>query len=265
MQSRGPLPTFDGRHCQVLAVTSGKGGVGKTNLSVNLAISLSRQGYRVAILDADFGLANVDVFLGLTPGYHLGHVVEGIVPLRSIVLQGPEGVDVIPASSGIQEMSELGETRRGHILDQLNRLVEDYDYVLIDTAAGISTNVLGLLHFSRRVIVVLVPEPTAIVDAYALIKVFNKSNRDKEMLVVVNSAEDEDEAEEVFGQLSRVADRFLGRRLQLLGYVLKDENVHEAIVQQVPLMVTSPQSAAGRCLDRIAQQLSQSIAIHQSN
>ena len=241
--------------CQVLAVTSGKGGVGKTNLAVNLAIALRREGRRVAILDADFGLANVDVFMGLTPGYHLGHVVEGIVPLSSIVLQGPENVDVIPASSGIQEMTDLSGPRREQILGQLNQILCDYDFVLIDTAAGISRNVLGLLQFSRRVIMVLVPEPTAIVDAYALIKVLFKKDADKELLVVVNSASDEEEAQEVFGQLSRVAKRFLGQTIHLLGYVAKDELVHDAVVQQVPLLVCHPGSAAGRCLVRIAQRL----------
>lgn len=242
-------------HCQVLAVTSGKGGVGKTNLAVNLAIALRRQGRRVAILDADFGLANVDVFMGLTPGYHLGHVVEGIVPLRAIVMQGPEQIDVIPASSGIQEMTDLSGPRREQILGQLNQLLGDYDFVIIDTAAGISHNVLSLLEFSRRVIVVLVPEPTAIVDAYALIKVLFKKERDKELMVVVNSASDEEEAEEVFGQLSQVAKRFLGRTIHLLGFVLKDDSVHDAVVQQVPLLLSHPGSTAGRCLVRIAQTL----------
>lgn len=241
--------------CQVLAVTSGKGGVGKTNLAVNLAIALQRQGRRVAILDADFGLANVDVFMGLTPGCHLGHVVEGIVPLSSIILQGPEGIDVIPASSGIQEMTDLSGPRREQILGQLNAVLGDYDYVLIDTAAGISHNVLSLLEFSRRVIVVLVPEPTAIVDAYALIKVLFKKEADKELMVVVNAASDEEEAEEVFGQLSRVAKRFLGRTIHLLGFVAKDDLVHDAVVQQVPLLVSHPGSAAGRCLVRIARNL----------
>ncbi len=241
--------------CQVLAVTSGKGGVGKTNLAVNLAIALRWEGRRVAILDADFGLANVDVFLGLTPGYHLGHVVEGIVPLSSIVLQGPEDIDVIPASSGIQEMTDLSGPRREQILGQLNQLLGDYDFVLIDTAAGISQNVISLLQFSRRVIVVLVPEPTAIVDAYALIKVLFKKEADKQLLYVVNAARDEEEAQEVFGQLSQVAKRFLGRTIHLLGYVAKDDLVHEAVVQQVPLLVSHPGSAAGRCLVRIAQRL----------
>ncbi len=242
-------------NCQVLAITSGKGGVGKTNLAVNLAIALSMEGCRVAVFDADFGLANVDVFLGLTPGYHLGHVVEGIVPLRSIIVEGPEGIDVVPASSGIQEMANLGDARRLQILGQLNQLMAEYDYVLIDTAAGISRNVVGLLEYARRVVVVAVPEPTAIVDAYAVIKVLCKQDMDRELLVIINSAYNAQEADEVFGQLSRVAERFLGRTLNPLGYVLKDERVHDAIVQQTPLLVRYPASAASRCLLRIARRL----------
>lgn len=236
-------------------MTSGKGGVGKTNLTVNLAIALKKAGKRVAILDADFGLANVDVFLGLTPAYHLGHVIEGIVPMSSIILEGPEEIHVIPASSGIQEMTDLGEARRLQILGQLNRLLSEYDYVLIDTAAGISQNVISLLQFSRRVIVVSAPEPTAIVDAYALIKVLLKKDEFKDMSVVINSVSSESEACEVFDQLSRVVESFLGKQIRLLGFIVRDDSVHEAVRQQVPLLVSHPDCAASRCLNRIAKRL----------
>jgi len=152
-------------HCQLIAVTSGKGGVGKTHVVVNLALALRRAGQRVAILDADFGLANVDVLLGLTPSFHLGHVIEGIQPLKAIIVDGPEGIGIIPASSGIQELTEIGSSQQAHLINELSQVMECYDYILIDTAAGISNNVIRFLLVARRVIVVSAPEPTAIVDA----------------------------------------------------------------------------------------------------
>ncbi len=237
---------------QLIAVTSGKGGVGKTSVVVNLAIALRRAGQRVAIFDADFGLANVDVFLGLTPRFHLGHVIEGALPLKSIIIEGPEGIHLIPASSGIQELTEMSEQKRSGVLGQLNELLGGYDFVLIDTAAGISNNVMGLLSASRRVIVVSAPDPAAIVDAYALIKVLFKRNQWKEVSLLINSVSDRDEADKVFRQLARVVERFMGQKVEMLGFVLKDEKLRQAVRQQVPLMISHPRTQASRCFTDIA-------------
>ena len=174
---------------QLIAITSGKGGVGKTNVVVNLALALTRAKQRVAIFDADFGLANVDVVLGLAPTYHMGHVIEGILPLREIILEGPEGVHIIPASSGIQDLAVMSQAQRDELVFQLDQVLSSYDYIFIDTAAGISDNVIRFLMAAPRVVVVCAPEPTAIVDAYALIKVLFRRSPSKDVLVLVNLVE----------------------------------------------------------------------------
>ncbi len=248
----GRLPSGD---CQVIAVTSGKGGVGKTYVVVNLALALVRAGRKVAILDGDFGLANVDVVLGLTPQHHLGHVIAGVQSLRSIVMEGPEGIHVIPASSGIQELTDLGERKRQLLLAQLTDLVKDYDFLLIDTAAGISDNVIRLLNAAQRVIVVSLPEPTAIVDAYALIKVLFRRDEGKEVHLLVNAAEDNAEAEEVHRQLAYVVDRFLGQRIGFLGSIPKDPKVGESVRRQEPLLISHPRTQTSRCFLRLAETL----------
>lgn len=242
---------------QIVAVTSGKGGVGKTYVVVNLAIALRRAGHRVAVLDGDFGLANIDVLLGLTPKYHLGHVITGVQALRSIILSGPEGIDIIPASSGIQELAEMGERKRLILLRQLNELLKDYDYVLIDTAAGISDNVIRLLNVAQRVVVVALPEPTAIVDAYALIKVLFRRDPEKDVQLLVNAVSDAAEAEDVHRQLSYVIDRFLGRTIGFLGSIPRDSKVHESIRRQQPLLLSHPRTQVSRCFLRIADALTQ--------
>lgn len=242
-------------HCQVIAITSGKGGVGKTYVVVNLAIALQRAGKRVAILDGDFGLANVDVQLGLTPQYHLGHVIEGVQTLRSIMVTGPEGIHIIPASSGIQELATMGERRRQTILGQLNELLREYDFILIDTAAGISDNVIRMLNVSRRVVVVCAPEPTAIVDAYALIKVLMRRDKGKEVLLLVNSVQGSLEAEEVHKQLAHVVERFLGCRLGYLGSIPRDNKVAESVRRQKPVLISFPKAMVSRNILKIADAL----------
>lgn len=247
--------------CQVVAVTSGKGGVGKTYVVVNLALTLRRRGKKVVIFDGDFGLANVDVLLGLTPRYHLGHVIEGMQSLRNIIVEGPEGIHIIPASSGIQELANLGERRRKLVLDQLRELFDEYDFVLIDTAAGISDNVMRLLSASGRVIVVCNPEPTALVDAYALIKVLFRKDPKKEVLLLVNSVEDQQEALDVHRQLSQVVERFLGTRVHLLGSIPHDVRVLESVRRQRPLVLTHPASLVSRAFGKIAEELTKSATL----
>jgi len=242
-------------NCQLLAITSGKGGVGKTHVVVNLAIALRAAGKRVAIFDADFGLANVDVFLGLNPKYHLGHVIEGVRTLRSVIVHSPEGVDIIPASSGIQELTMMGEAKRRELLSQLVAVSRNYDYILIDTAAGIADNVIRFLMAARRVIVVSAPEPTAIVDAYALIKVLIRRDKEKELFLLVNSAQDMEEARGVHQQLARVVSRFLGHSLIYLGAIPKDKKVCESVRLQTPLLVSHPRSYISRCFRQIAEDL----------
>jgi flagellar biosynthesis protein FlhG len=242
-------------NCQLLAVTSGKGGVGKTNVVVNLAIALQDLGKRVAILDADFGLANVDVFLGLNPKYHLGHVIKGVRSLRSVIVTSSQGVDIIPASSGIQELTMMGEAKRQDLLSQLVSESKSYDFILVDTAAGIADNVIRFLMAAPRVIVVSAPEPTAIVDAYALIKVLLKRDRRKELFLLVNSVHNMDEAREVHQQLAQVVNRFLGHTLHFLGSIPKDDKVCESVRLQTPLIVSHPRSLISRCFRQIADSL----------
>ena len=169
--SKGSLLRMNSQGPKIIAVTSGKGGVGKTNVVANLAVSLSELGKQIVVLDADFGLANIDVLLGLTPRYHLGHVLFGNKTLSEIMVQGPKGMRIIPASSGLQRMSELTLAQRNHLVESFTSLDLDTDYFIIDTAAGISRNVIHFLLSSQEVIVVSAPEPTAIVDAYAVIKI----------------------------------------------------------------------------------------------
>lgn len=244
-----------GRRVTTLAVTSGKGGVGKTSVVVNLAVALARLRQRVAILDADFGLGNVDVLLGLTPESHLGHLLAGEKDVRQIAVTGPLGVQIIPASSGLRELTALTPVQWRRLLAALDTIGSELDFLLIDTAAGISSNVVDLLTRSDAVLLVTSLEPTAIVDAYALVKVLTGCERQKEIRVLVNGARDASEAELVFRQLDMAADRFLGRRLQYYGYIEHDGAVRDAILVQRALVDHCPQSPASRCFRILASRL----------
>jgi flagellar biosynthesis protein FlhG len=240
-------------HTRILAVTSGKGGVGKTNVVANLAAGLAEMGKRVIILDADFGLANIDVLLGLNPQFHLGHVLYGKKSLNEIMVEGPSGVRIIPASSGLQTLAELTLDQRNYLVQSFADLAGDADYLLIDTAAGISINVLHFLLAAPEVVVVSAPEPTAIVDAYAVIKIVLAEDPAKTIRVLINSVSDEDESRDVFRQINSVVKRFLNREVIYLGHIERDPNVVKAIRRQVLVTQSYPSSPASRCFRKLAR------------
>ncbi|MBI4476548.1 MAG: MinD/ParA family protein [Acidobacteria bacterium] len=251
------LPAQAGSHSvNTLAITSGKGGVGKTNVVVNLGVALARLGQRVAILDADFGLGNVDVLLGLAPPFHLGHLFAGEKTLPEIMIDGPLGVRVIPASSGLRELTALSPRQLGQLSAALDTLQEAVDFLLVDTAAGISDNVIQILGMSQRVLVVTSPEPTAVVDAYAVIKILSTVDPRKELGLIVNGARSQDEADLLFRQLDIAVTRFLHRRVHYLGFVLDDPSVREAVLAQRPVVDHLPQAPASRCFRMLARRVS---------
>jgi flagellar biosynthesis protein FlhG len=239
----------------VLAVTSGKGGVGKTNVTINVALSLARLGYRVGILDADFGLGNVDVMLGLTPQCHVGHLLFGEKPLADIVITGPLGIQVIPASSGLQTMTTMTTSQRAKLREVLDEFRRRLDFLLIDTAAGISDNVIETLCLAERVALVTSLEPSAVVDAYATAKVLTQTSPATEIGVVVNGVRDGDEAGLAFKQLDIAANRFLGRNLRYYGFIAEDRAVRDSVLVQRAVVDHQPQAVASRCFRILASRL----------
>jgi flagellar biosynthesis protein FlhG len=239
----------------ILAITSGKGGVGKTNVVINVAVAMARLGLRVGVLDADFGLGNVDVLLGLTPDAHVGHLVAGEKRLQDVVVDGPQGVRIIPASSGIQSLTALSAAQRERLVEAVHHACEDLDFLLIDTASGISDNVMHMLGLAERVVLVTSLEPSAVVDAYALTKVFSKSDPDKEIGIVVNGARTADDATLVFRQLETATRRFLDRAVHFYGFVTDDPAVRDAVIVQRAIVEHLPQSPASRCYRIVASRI----------
>jgi flagellar biosynthesis protein FlhG len=239
-----------------IAVTSGKGGVGKTHVAINLAVSLARLRHRVAILDADFALGNVDVLLGLAPTAHIGHVLSGERRLADVMVTGPLGVRLIPASSGMAQLTALTGAQWDTLGEALDEIAADLDYLIIDTGAGISGNVIDAIRIASRVLVVTSLEPTAVVDAYAMIKLLSTTDPAQEIGIVVNNARDAGEAQLVFAQLEVAAARFLNRRIAYFGFIALDPAVREATLLQRPIVDHLPQAPASRCFRILASRLS---------
>jgi flagellar biosynthesis protein FlhG len=244
-----------GGEMRVIAVTSGKGGVGKSNVVANLAVSLAKRGKRVIILDADLGLANLDTLLGLFPKFTLRNVLSGEVGLEEILLEGPHGIQLIPAASGHDEMTNLTQEQKLLLLDQVSRLEGRFDVLLLDTGAGISSTVLFFVAAAIETLVVVTPEPTSITDAYALIKVLRSRYAEREFRVVVNMARSELEARRTFSHLARVAERFLHVSLRTEGYIPFDEEVPESVRRQQPVLDLAPSSPGSLAFGRLAERL----------
>jgi flagellar biosynthesis protein FlhG len=241
---------------RTLAVTSGKGGVGKTNLVVNLALACARLGRKVLIIDADLGLANVDVVLGLAPEYTISDVLSGRKSLKEVLVEGPEGVLILPAASGVSELSNLTSDEKMMILQELDDFDLDVDLVLIDTAAGISDMVLYFNTAAQDRLVVATGEPTSLTDAYALIKVLYTQHQERNFKLVVNNVKNESEAKGVFRKLAMAADHFLGGlSIDYLGFVPSDPAVSRSVVLQKPLLLSHPNSAAAKGIVNLARRL----------
>lgn len=246
---------------RVLAITSGKGGVGKTNVVAGLAIALAKVGQRVVVLDADFGLANLDILLGLSPEHTLEHVLRGEKVLEEILLEGPHGIRVIPASSGIQELTRLDTASELRLVQGLQRVSEQADWLLIDTAAGIHDSVIKLLLAAQEVILITTPEPTSLVDAYAMVKVVHLRDPGKPIWLMVNNAQSQEEAEETLEQLQAAALRFLGRDLKVLGMVPTDPHILQAVRQQRGVVDLYPRCPSALAFKAFAQQLQNNVPL----
>jgi flagellar biosynthesis protein FlhG len=246
---------------RVISVTSGKGGVGKTNVVANLAVALARLGQRVLVLDADLGLANLDILLGLSPRYNIRHVLSGEKKLEDVIVEGPGGIRVLPASSGVQELTQLGEEQKLLLMGELDALEPSCDTLLIDTGAGISPNVTYFNLAAQERIVVVTPEPTSITDAYALIKVMATRHATRSFKLLVNQVRDERDAGEVVGKLVRVVDRFIGEvSLEALGWVPADACVTRAVKRQMAVVEAYPDCPASRGFARVAKAIVSSSA-----
>ncbi len=242
---------------RVLAVTSGKGGVGKTNTSVNLAIALAQRGARVTVLDADLGLANVEVLLGLNSLYNLQHVVTGEKHMLDILVTGPGGIQVVPGCSGIARFADLGPSARQNVLNGLDELQQSMDFIIVDTMAGIGQNAVAFAAAADEVMLVTTPEPSSIVDAYAMIKTVFQQRDDAIFRLIINQALNEQQGRAVAQKIAHVAQQFLGRTLSYMGHVPRDPHVQQAVMQSQPFTLRFPNAPATKFIQEIAARLLQ--------
>ncbi len=253
-------PEQRARLAHALAISSGKGGVGKSTVAVNLAILLSRMGRKVALLDADMGTANADVMCNVMPVHTLAHVVAGRREIEEIVVQVPGGFALIPGASGLAKMASLGQDQRKRLFEQFARLEKDYDVLLIDTGAGIGPSVLSVLTAADRALIVTTPDPTAITDAYALIKTAYRERPDLDVRLLVNQASDQDEALGVFTRIAKVCRKFLDLDVAYAGYMLRDAAVIASVRNRKPFALDPKQTQATLALSALAHRLDQHAA-----
>ncbi len=243
------------RPVRVVAVTSGKGGVGKTNIAVNLGVALARQGRHTALLDADMGLANVDILLGLQPRFNLSHVIAGDKRLDEILVAGPEGLRIVPAASGIQQMAELSPVEQAGLIRAFSELRLPLEVLLVDTAAGISTTVVNFARACQEIVVVVCDEPTSLTDAYAFIKLLYRDYGLYQFQVLCNQVRSAEQGRQLFEKLYRVTDRYLDVALRYLGAVPYDDAVRKAVQQQRPFVTAFPGSSAARAIQELARKI----------
>ncbi len=239
---------------KVIAITGGKGGVGKTNVSVNLAASLTRLGSEVMLFDADLGLANVDVALGLSPERNLSHVIAGESALEEILVDAPGGFTIVPAASGTQRMAELSTSEHAGLIRCFSELNRDIDVLLVDTAAGISEEVVNFVRACRELIIVACDEPSSVTDAYALIKVLNRHGIER-FHMVANRIRSRREGQRLHQKLAMATERFLDLNLDFIGAIPEDDRLRRAVQKQLPVVQTHPNSPSARAFYNLAREI----------
>ncbi|UUO23088.1 MinD/ParA family protein [Colwellia sp. M166] len=254
-QASGLRKMQDPQHIKVIAVSGGKGGVGKTNISLNTAISLAKLGKRVLVLDADLGLANVDVMLGLRVQRNLSHVLSGECELDDIIIQGPAGINIIPATSGTQSMVDLTPAEHAGLIRAFSDMQTKFDILIVDTAAGISDMVLSFCRASQDVLLVVCDEPTSITDCYALMKLLSRDHGLFKFKVVANMVRSAKEGQQLYAKLSKVTDRFLDVTLELVAVIPFDENIRKSVRKQQAIVEAFPDSPAAVSLKSLAQNI----------
>lgn len=250
---------------KVIAIASGKGGVGKSNFTVNLAIELSKLGNRVMILDADLGLANVDIILGINPKYNLSHVISEQKDIKDIVTETDYGVKIIASGSGVKELVNLSNQQREKFICKISELEDLVDILLIDTGAGISKNTLSFIYASDYSIVITTPEPTALMDAYGLIKVVSLSKNNIPLKLIVNMVSSKEEAKEIASRVILLSRRFLNTFVEYYGLIFRDKNVLNSVMSQKPFTILYPTTKASDCIRDIAKKISLKILKENEN
>jgi len=253
------------RRAMVVAITSGKGGVGKSNIAVNLAIQLAGAGKNVVLLDADLGLANADVLCNIDLPYNLSHVIARKRELCDVLVKAPGGFELIGGASGLARMADLSDHDRQRLISALGELEERADLILIDTGAGISPNVLSFTRAADEVLVVTTPEPTAITDAYAVVKVISREQSQRRVSLLVNQVRSAAEAGVVHDRIAKVARQFLGVSVFDAGYVMMDDQVPAAVRRRTPFVIGSPNAPASKCIAQLAIRLQQGVAMNVAN
>ncbi len=248
-------PAGEDSRTRVIAITSGKGGVGKTNLTVNLAIALGLEGQRVLVIDADLGMANVDVVLGSLSKHHLLNLLEDDTELSDVLIHGPYGVDYISGGSGIEKAKAFSSSDRKRLMQKLAGCGQLADIILVDTGAGLGKNVMDFILAADEVLLVTTPEPTALTDAYAVMKAYSMYASNKNIKLVVNRIYDEAESREVVAKLQQTSQKFLKMPIECAGYIFEDRNVMGAVRKQRPFLATKPDTLASKCVRAMAKSL----------
>jgi len=239
---------------RIITVSSGKGGVGKTNVATNLAIGFVKMGKEVVLMDADLGLANVNVILGIIPKYNLYNVLKGQKSLSEIITDTPEGVKIIAGASGFSQLADLNHDQRIKFISEVEKL-SFADLIIIDTGAGVSDNVLSFVLAAEEIIIVTTPEPTAITDAYGIIKTIANKQRDSNIKLIINRVQSHAEADSVANRVINIAQKFLGMKVESIGYIYEDPSVPKAVIQQKPFVSITPNAKASQCITKICFRL----------